>query len=382
MPDWNRDTIAPADSKGLPLRRLINAIAIVVAIGLAGDFCYALLDYDPNGAGILSNLRPEFLLLSFVLVFIPTLTHAARLRLWSRVFGCDLPWRRALTAVFCNDIGSALTPTAVGGGYAKLYYLYRSGLTPPQATLTMMLGSLEDSVFVVLIVGISIYGTSGELSPALSEALGDLSTRLPLLAGILLGLAVLLLLVRRLFSRRGADAARSNQPSGSRFERLRDRFRRFRREFKHSVGFAWRHGRATLAVNTLLSLIGWICRYGSINAVLLGFGLPIDPILFLVLNWGAFTVTNFVATPGGVGGAEAAFVVLFTPFVPVGMISLVTLAWRFLTFYLLLIVGAGFIGIRGTGLDSQPSVTTTDITPTQQPLTRPTGTLASGADPM
>jgi len=75
-------------------------------------------------------------------------------------------------------------------------------------------------------------------------------------------------------------------------------------------------------------------------------------VLFPVLNWSVFTVNNFVATPGGMGGAEAAFVLMMGTFIPAGMLSLVTFVWRFATFYLAILIGACVITIRGGDLKS------------------------------
>jgi hypothetical protein len=53
-----------------------------------------------------------------------------------------------------------------------------------------------------------------------------------------------------------------------------------------------------------------------------------------------FTALNFVPTPGASGGAEAAFVLVYSALLPEAVIGIATSGWRFLTFYLQLGLGS------------------------------------------
>jgi hypothetical protein len=69
-------------------------------------------------------------------------------------------------------------------------------------------------------------------------------------------------------------------------------------------------------------------------------GIPVQPLLFMALQVIVFALVTFVPTPGGAGGAEAMFSLLYRAFLPAGAIGMVTTAWRFLTFYFLVLVAA------------------------------------------
>jgi uncharacterized membrane protein YbhN (UPF0104 family) len=69
-------------------------------------------------------------------------------------------------------------------------------------------------------------------------------------------------------------------------------------------------------------------------------GIPVRPILFMVLQVFVFALMTLVPTPGAAGGAEVMFSLMYSSFLPAGTIGLVTAGWRFLTFYFLLLLAA------------------------------------------
>jgi uncharacterized membrane protein YbhN (UPF0104 family) len=89
-----------------------------------------------------------------------------------------------------------------------------------------------------------------------------------------------------------------------------------------------------------LTALQWICRYSIISLLLASMGIPVRPVLFMVLQVFVFALMTLVPTPGAAGGAEVMFSLMYHAFLPAGTIGLVTAGWRFLTFYFLLLLAA------------------------------------------
>jgi hypothetical protein len=68
--------------------------------------------------------------------------------------------------------------------------------------------------------------------------------------------------------------------------------------------------------------------------------LTVHPLHFFLFQWLVFILTILVPTPGGAVGAEASFYYIFQLFVPGDIMGLLTGLWRFLTYYLQMILGA------------------------------------------
>ena len=93
----------------------------------------------------------------------------------------------------------------------------------------------------------------------------------------------------------------------------------------------------------LLTTIQWSARYSVATAVIAFLGAPVRPLLYWVLQWATFTLMNAVPTPGAAGGAEAAFLVLYSPFIPPGTLGLATAGWRALVIFYLPLSAAAVV---------------------------------------
>jgi uncharacterized protein (TIRG00374 family) len=119
-----------------------------------------------------------------------------------------------------------------------------------------------------------------------------------------------------------------------------DRFKASFKNFAATYHTIIRDGKSILALTMLLTSIQWICRYSVVTLVLMGLGIAAQPVLFMALQVIVFALMTFVPTPGGAGGAEAMFSLLYRPLLPDGAIGVVTTCWRFLTFYFLLLLAS------------------------------------------
>ena len=89
-----------------------------------------------------------------------------------------------------------------------------------------------------------------------------------------------------------------------------------------------------------ITMIQWICRYSIISVLLLSLGIVPRPLLFIAFQVIVFALLAFVPTPGGIGGAEALFSVIYSSFLPSHAIGMVTAGWRFITFYFVLLLAS------------------------------------------
>jgi uncharacterized protein (TIRG00374 family) len=103
-------------------------------------------------------------------------------------------------------------------------------------------------------------------------------------------------------------------------------------------------GKLRAACTLSLTAVQWICRYTVIAALLAAFGLEAAPLTQILLQWVVFTAGTLVPTPGGATAVESAFAIVYHPFVPGPLLGTVTVAWRFLLFYLPLALDGILLG--------------------------------------
>lgn len=300
----------------------------VVALGNV-----AVLVWSLGGVDLAGRLTaPGLLLVAAALAFVPMIVNALRLALWGRFLGAGLGFRGGLTVVTGTMITNSVTPSAAGGVPIKLLFLIGEGVGSRRAATLISFQTAEDAAvlgtLVMLCLGLSGFELADFLAAQpglLARVEADLALAGWVALAALAGLAGLV----------GALIA------GLLGDRLRRRASRF---LAHARGFAghmlrdWLkvlgRGKGIALANLVLALTQWLARFSSAGIVLAAFGQAWHPALYWLLQYLVQAISSVVPTPGGAGGAEAGFLLLFAPFVTASVLVAAMSAWRLIFFYL------------------------------------------------
>ncbi len=346
-------------SNGDLVQRFIKPLVIIVPLAIAGNIIYILVASKPGLFKDLGGFNIGYLLLAAIMVFVPWFAHSGRMLLWNRIFKRELRPNQALSTAIGSDLGAALTPTAIGGSYIKLAMLIKYGFSPGEATLVTIIGTIEDGIFFAIAIPVAIIFSGAWNNPYVATAIKSLISHWPLVVAIILILSLATILIGRLKSwKRQTDGIDRQTVSISLMSRFKSYISRYKDDFKTAIKFASYNGKGTFFLCIVVAGIGWCCRYGAISALVLGLGYPVDPILFFLMQWVVFTAMTLIPTPGAIGGAEAAFGIVYNSILPFSIIPLLTGIWRFFTFYLPISAGAiilALMGIKSLGLKKAPN---------------------------
>jgi uncharacterized membrane protein YbhN (UPF0104 family) len=292
-------------------RKLVASLIALVALGASGNVILAWLAArgTPTVAGLATH--PLFHL-SVVLALVPWLTNTLRVGLWTRFLGQPLPWWDVFRIVLATDVGSALTPTAAGGGYAKLGLLVERGFSPGTAASLMILGSVEDYAFFALAIPTALVTSGAWRLPAIAAMGAGLGRNLVIAALVLAAVIAAVVAFRRLLARR---------------------LGRVWHDFAAAYTVIAARGKRRFVITLALTAVQWTCRYSATALLLSSLGAPVPIALVFLLQWAVFAAALVVPTPGGMVGAEAAFYVAYAPFIPPHILPAAVAGWRLLTFY-------------------------------------------------
>ncbi|HBC46440.1 MAG TPA: hypothetical protein DEO84_05400 [candidate division Zixibacteria bacterium] len=331
------------------LHKIFRSLAIIIPLAIAGNIIYILITSKPHILKDLIVVHFGYLLLAVFLALVPWFTHAARLLLWSQAFKKGITPIQAIKTAVVTDLGSGITPSSTGGGYFKLAFLIRYGFDPGEATLLTFLGTIEDALFFAVTLPVAIILCHAWSNPMVNTATSNLVSHWPVVVVVALILAVIYFVFIRKKNYSSFDKQESNLKRPVFVERIRLLIHKYENQFLSALTFVVKNGKSTFGICTLLSGLGWCCRYGAISALVLGLGLKADFVLFFLLQWVIFTTMILIPTPGAVGGAEVTFALVFTNIVPSAVLPILVGAWRFVTFYMLIAIGAIFMAITGAG---------------------------------
>lgn len=318
-------------------RKLLRTLLIVIPIGVIGNIIFSFMTTDRYIFTTLVHFSFPFFILAIILTIIPWFTHALRLLVWTRFLNHHhIKFGEMFKIVIAGELAASVTPTAVGGAPVKLGMLIQKGIKPGMATSLTTLSTVEDGIFFAIAIplGLTISSTWG--LPFFGKILTQLKN--PFVLSILITISSLITLLI-LFNQPLRKILRNWE--WELFQKVKRKIKIIWLDFREVYLLIGQTGKSRFAFNMLFTAIQWMARYSVICALVLSLGIPLDAVGWVrlfVLQWVVFSLGTLVPTPGAVGGIEAAFYLIYRAFLPNEIIGFVIAGWRFLTFYLLLIL--------------------------------------------
>jgi len=330
----NPDPRGLAADPGMRMNSLFKRLFFLIPIGVIGNIIYSIAFTDHVTMGSVVRFSPAYLFLALLLCIVPWFTGSFRLFIWSRFLGKDQRYRDMFAVAIGAELGAAASPPVVGGGPIKTWMLMQRGFSGGAALSLTMLEGFEDALFFLIMVPVALTLSSAWDLPVVRSStagFGQLSV------WILPGTASLLLLTAILIAAHRSKGITERFPP---LRRIAGHIKVSYHEFVDTYHNIVLKGKTVFALTMVLTTIQWVCRYSIISFLLLGLGIAPRPLLFMALQVIVFALLTFIPTPGGVGGAEALFSIIYRSFLPPETIGIVTAGWRFFTFYVLLLLAA------------------------------------------
>lgn len=327
---------SPLDVRSI-LRRFIWVLPVTAAVSVG----FTLITTGAEQLLQLRNFALPFLVLAAFLRLVPWCTKTLRLTNWLRFRGHPMSLGGAFRLTVTSELGSLISPTVVGGEPVKAGMLYARGISLGESTSLTTVEVVENltlyaigTPIVLFFVSRRVFGRIGaELS---SQAEGG---ALPL-SGIWLYLVIALIV--------GALAA-GLVIAGRRgvLRRVGLKFRLFGRDFFKLYREMIRAGKLRFVGNLALAAVHWAARYSVVTALAFSLGYQVDPLTIIFLQFLLFAVMMVVPTPGASGGAEAAFLILFSGTLPAEAIGTILIGWRFVDYYLVGMIAMAVVTATG-----------------------------------
>jgi uncharacterized protein (TIRG00374 family) len=334
----------PEERRSLDRSRLRRGFILAVALSAATLIVISLATLDRDTFSALSDLSPGFLVLAAALSLGRWLWAVARMRLLINSLGGSVPLRNILKTVYAGYFTGLITPLRVGGVTGEMFFLYEYGLCAGEAVAVVSFGACISTALLLLLFPFAI---------GIARSYIDLSVSIQgvLFSALAVGLLYLALVLWAIL-RPHATVGKTLLDHSPAFLRRHAWYRRFLerlsteiQSFAASLRQLARIGKAKLAAVVLLTLLYWFTGFLAIPMAVIGLGYGSYFWQAVVAQLVVHILMPFVPTPGGSGIGEVGFLYVYKSVLPnVGVAGLLTLIWRFIDFYLgLLVGGAAFI---------------------------------------
>ncbi|HYW03520.1 MAG TPA: lysylphosphatidylglycerol synthase transmembrane domain-containing protein [Gammaproteobacteria bacterium] len=306
---------------------------ILILLSLTLSLSVPLLYGGLQSVYRLGRLSPWVMLLLLGMVLVGWLFNAARLMVLGRALEIPFAGRGAMTTVVSTEFAGLATPAASGAAPTFLFLLSRHGFPLGPAAGVLAVDFVMDVVFFLTALpgALALY--------AFGENGAD-AGRLVILVAVALGGGVVALVALTRYYRPLAIRAGRLLGHHHRLRRFRFRLARSLVNFRASVRLLFRMGRGRLLLLYALCFCHWTVRYSILPVLLYFMGHPV-PWAYLFVGQGLVLFGGLMTfIPGGGGGVEAGLSALLHPYLDPRTTATAMLAWRFVTFYWYLIVGA------------------------------------------
>lgn len=255
-----------------------------------------------------------------------------------------LSWKQALKVTLLAEFGSAVTPSVVGGSSMAVLFLSKEKIPVGKSTAIVFVTMLLDEMFFVVVFPLLLFVIPFNELFYSGNAFTTSIIALFIVAYLIKVLLCVLLITGLFFK---PQAVRWLIIKIFRLPLLRkwhyqavvagDDLIVSSREIRNKKFNFWK----PLIFATILS---WCSRYLVVNALFMAFFDVGNNLLIFARQFVMWVVMIISPTPGGAGVSEFIFGEYLGGFVPiVGLIPVIILLWRILTYYNYLFIGAFII---------------------------------------
>ncbi|MFW6035771.1 MAG: lysylphosphatidylglycerol synthase transmembrane domain-containing protein [Halothermotrichaceae bacterium] len=323
--------------------------AIILSLLISAILILMTLDTD-SIKKILESVKPEILLLIVIIMLINWSAAGLRFKIMVSTVGHRITFREGIIIFLTGSFISNVTPFATGGGPFQVYLLHKKGINIGKATMVILTQYLMRVFFFITANTIFLVFFKWAISPGIVPSY---VFYMAYGAGFLFAFAVIVFtivpgIVEKLLSLfLRIKKIKQFVENSYKTRKLIVRIRKEVNEFHRSLELLQHHKRK-LVLAILVTLVYWTALFMILPLILIGLGYEPGFFKSYVMQTIFNLVIPFIPTPGASGIAELGFASIFVSYIPKGIIGLVTFAWRFITFYFILIVG-GFFALREIG---------------------------------
>ena len=299
------------------------------------------MDGIDNMIGAISRINPVFLLLAALCMVIYWLGEGTGLHVVAKKLDRNTKYSTSMLVTMIGQYFNCITPGASGGQPMQAYTFFKRGMTLGTAMTALL------SRFIVYQFTLTVYSVVFLVIELPKLAGGEHSGMIPLiLIGFAVNTAVIILLFMIAFFKKATLAlAHGVIRLLGKLHIVKDAEEKIRYADteleKYYDNFMYIKSQPVMIIKMLLITAVQFLVYFSITYVIyLGFGLEGADYFDIIASQSfVLMISAFVPLPGAMGAAEGSYAAFFGDIFGKQLTVVSTFIWRFLTFYLPIIVG-------------------------------------------
>lgn len=320
----------------------LNAVIIILSIVALTSYILYTEGYD-NIVKTLHMVNMKFIAIAVLLMTLGWLIEGLILHVVAKKFHHKQTYWLSLKTTMIGQFFNCVTPSASGGQPMQVYYMAKNGIPIGLSTSILMVKLIVYQVVIAICLLLALILKFAEFSSQIDALkyviLIGFIINTVLTGGCILlcffkgaALKILSWIIPLLHKIRIIKSPEEKYAKAS--EEIN--------KFYTSIQLI-RKSKLIVASMSFLAFMQVIFRFAITYFIYLSFGLRGSSMISIMAAQAFVTnISYYVPLPGAIGGAEASFFAFYRMFFPGRFINFAMLIWRFITFYLQILVGGIF----------------------------------------
>lgn len=324
---------------------IINILIIIIVLIIVLYFSLKD-DYDSIIKAIM-NMNNYWTILAIILLCLYRILVGISIHNLIKINDEYIPILRCIQISFIILFFHGVTPFAGGGQPMEIYYLHNEKISITKSTNIVLQNFIVYQISLVIISILAVsYNYFFQIFPD-----NGLIKRLVIL-GFLINLLVLVVTfilsfgkkINKFICNQGLNLAKKFKLIKN-VEEIREKLDRYLTRF-HENTLKLKNHKKQVLLNIGINILALLSLYIIPFAIFNGMGIHnLNITETITATTYVMTIGSFVPIPGGTGGIEYGFIFFFGNFIKGSILNATMLVWRFISYYLGIIIGATFLAL-------------------------------------
>lgn len=328
-------------------KSILNIIILII-ITIVVLYCSLKDDFN-NIVDKIVNVNVGYFLIAILMIIIYWGLRSYALYVITKKMDNNNKYRNSFQLTLRTQFFNAVTPFATGGQPYQVYYLTQQGLSISKSTNVIIQNFIVYQIALVFLGILAVfYNFCFDLFPK-----SDLLQKLVMLGFIANTLVIIVLFVVSFTKKLNKKLINFGIKFLTKLRLVKDKEKKLQ-EWDNYINRFHEGAKILLAnkwdfIKTILCNIFALCCLYAIPVFLLysmGDLNSFNPIVAIVTSAYVMLIGSFVPIPGASGGLEYGFLAFYGNFIGGSTLKAIMLLWRFITYYLGLIIGSIALNIK------------------------------------
>ncbi|AZR72968.1 hypothetical protein BBF96_05905 [Anoxybacter fermentans] len=337
--------------KEIKRKNIIKGLKLTLTISIIVSVILLVRTVDLEQLKQMSQIKPRYLFYSIILMLLMWVVQGFRMQILAIALDEKLSLKEGIKNSLVGAFVANVTPFASGGGPVQIIFLHQLGISLGKASSIIIVQWLLRHLFFGILGSIFFFFYRYLIDPGkLSEKVFEVAVGSSILITVFLlffvwkpqvipliaKLVVRFPLIKELFKK---------ESYRRRFEEIIDQAYHEIEIFHECLWTLASRKKMELFLAIIFTGLFWVFFFMIAPVIIMGLGGKPYFIRAFIMQTFMYLILPYIPTPGASGAAELGFAVFFAPFVPLHLLGILMISWRFLTFYIVILAG-GLITLR------------------------------------